>query len=253
MPNLIRSALILGVMIVGTRSQTTRAADESVYELRIYICEPGRLPALEKRFKDHTLKLFEKHGMENVAYWVPIEGEQAQNTLIYILRHKSRAAAKASWDAFRADPDWNRVRAASEEDGKILARAPEAVFLQATDYSGKPGPLAKDKVYELRTYTAAEGKREAMNERFRKHTDKLFAKHGMKSYGYWTPTDEPRSNSELIYVLEHASREAADASWKAFLDDPEWKAVHARSEANGPLVSKIDRVWMKGVAWGPEK
>src|SRR3954453_20164016 len=89
----------------------------------------------------------------------------------------------------------------------------------------------KERVFELRTYTAAEGKLDALNARFRDHTNKLFVKHGMELVGYWTPTDEAKgSKNTLIYVLAHASKEAADKSWKAFRDDPEWKAALKESE-----------------------
>jgi hypothetical protein len=76
--------------------------------------------------------------------------------------------------------------------------------------------------------------------RFRDYTDKLFAKHGMKSVAYWTALDQPLKSSTFIYILEHPSREAANANWKAFQDDPEWKTVKAKSEENGKLVEKID-------------
>jgi hypothetical protein len=105
-----------------------------VYELRTYTAVEGRLPALLARFRDHTLKLFEKHGMESVGYWVPADPPRSQNTLYYILRHKSREAAKASWDAFRADPAWIKVQKESEANGKIVDRV-ESVFLTPTDFS----------------------------------------------------------------------------------------------------------------------
>ncbi len=109
-----------------------------VYELRTYYTLPGRLDALNARFKNHTLKLFEKHGMVNVGYWIPQDepdkGPKKSNTLIYIIKHKNRAAAKASWDAFRADPDWIKARDASEKDGKIVDHV-DSVFMDATPYS----------------------------------------------------------------------------------------------------------------------
>ena len=95
------------------------------------------------------------------------------------------------------------------------------------------------KVYELRIYHAAPGKLESLMARFRDDTDKLFAKHGMKSLAYWRALDEPAKSSSLFYILEHPSREAA-ANWKAFQDDLEWKRVKAKSEENGKLVEKID-------------
>jgi hypothetical protein len=100
------------------------------------------------------------------------------------------------------------------------------------------------KVYELRIYHAVRGKMDSLVARFRDYTDKLFAKHGMKSVGYWTALDEPAKNSTFFYILEHPSREAAAANWKAFQDDLEWKTVKAKSEENGKLVEKIDSTFL---------
>ena len=106
-----------------------------VYELRTYTTHPGRLPALEKRFAEHTLKLFEKHGMKNEMYWIPTDAAKKDNTLIYVVSHENQEAADKSWKAFGADPDWIKARDASEADGKILAKAPDKVFMTLTDYS----------------------------------------------------------------------------------------------------------------------
>jgi hypothetical protein len=106
-----------------------------VFELRTYTTNPGRLDALNARFRDHTLRLFEKHGMQNIGYWQPADGETAQNTLIYVLAHKSREAAKQSWSAFGKDPEWQKVAKASEADGRILAGAPQSIYLTPVDYS----------------------------------------------------------------------------------------------------------------------
>ncbi len=106
-----------------------------VYEHRTYTALPGRFDALMARFRQHTLKLFAKHGMQNVGYWVPLDAtDGAGDKLIYILRHASREAAAASWAAFRADPDWQAVVKASEADGKLVLKI-ETVYLAATDYS----------------------------------------------------------------------------------------------------------------------
>ncbi len=88
---------------------------------------------------------------------------------------------------------------------------------------------AQAEVYELRTYTTNEGKLDNLNARFRDHTVALFDKHGMESVAYWVPTDEPQSANTLIYVLRHPSREAASASWKAFIEDPAWAKVAEES------------------------
>lgn len=100
------------------------------------------------------------------------------------------------------------------------------------------------KVYELRIYHVVPGKLESLVARFRDYTDKLFVKHGIKSVAYWTALEEPAKSSTFVYLLEHPSREAAAANWKDFQDDPEWKAVKARTEANGKLVEKIDSTYL---------
>ena len=125
------TAFALGMRVGQSR-------DARVYELRTYTTNPGKLPALEKRFADHTLKLFEKHGMRNEMYWVPTDSALRDNTLIYVISHDSREAADRSWKAFGADTTWQRVRAASEVDGTILAKPPERVFMRLTPYSPAP-------------------------------------------------------------------------------------------------------------------
>lgn len=104
--------------------------------------------------------------------------------------------------------------------------------------------FGQNRVYELRTYTAYEGKLEALKVRFRDHTNRIFKKHGIEPIGYWVPEDPERSKNTLIYIVVHPSKEAADKNWKEFADDPEWKKVAAESEANGKIVLKVDRVFM---------
>jgi hypothetical protein len=114
--------------------ETALAQNRRVFELRIYTTLPGRLPALLARFRDHTTKLFEKHGMVNVGYWVPRDPPASENKLYYMLAHPSSEAAKKSWDAFRTDPDWIQARTESEKDGKIVDKT-ESVYLDPTDFS----------------------------------------------------------------------------------------------------------------------
>ena len=110
------------------------ADSELVYELRVYHCYEGKLPDLLKRFREHTTKIFEKHGMKNVAYWTPMDEPQKSNTLIYILAHPSREAAAANWKAFSADPEWQSVQKASEANGKIVEKV-DSTFMVLTDFS----------------------------------------------------------------------------------------------------------------------
>jgi hypothetical protein len=116
---------------VGQEKKT----DPKVYELRTYATLPGRLPALHRRFAEHTMKLFEKQGMKNGMYWVPTDEARKDHTLIYFLVHESQEAADKSWKEFVADPEWIKVRDASEADGKILAKPPERIFMKLTEYS----------------------------------------------------------------------------------------------------------------------
>ncbi|HVW00439.1 MAG TPA: NIPSNAP family protein [Planctomycetaceae bacterium] len=118
-------------MSASTAAETSGAR---VFELRIYTAAPGKLDALNARFRDHTLRLFEKHGMKNVVYLVPTEEPKSQNTLVYLLSHESRAAADKSWDAFRKDPEWQKVKEESERDGKLVDKV-ESTYLSPTDYS----------------------------------------------------------------------------------------------------------------------
>ncbi|MCH7728954.1 MAG: NIPSNAP family protein [Planctomycetes bacterium] len=217
-----------------------------VYELRTYTTNEGKLDALNARFRDHTVRLFKKHGIESLGYWVPTDGAKSKNTLIYVIKHKSRDAAKASWKAFLTDAEWKKVAAESQKDGRILAKRPESVYMATTDYSPtwKNGEADDDDVFELRIYKAAEGKLGKLDARFRDHTIQLFNKHGIKSVAYWHPTDEPDSNDNLIYIIKHDSRDAAKKSWQAFIADPQWKKA-ARESGVGRLAKPPASTYMK--------
>lgn len=102
-----------------------------LYELRTYHTHEGKLDALNARFRDHTMKMFEKHGIKNIMYWTPVE---QPNTLIYVIAHKNKEAAAASWKAFGSDPEWKKVAEESQRDGKIVAKV-ESVYMTTTDYS----------------------------------------------------------------------------------------------------------------------
>jgi len=140
--NRLKLALGSGIFALGVMSgnfiQFNNVAEaqtsEQVFELRTYTTSPGRLDALHARFTDHTIELFERHGMTNIGYFVPQDAPLAANTLIYIVAHDSRDAAKASWAAFVADPEWQKAYEASISDGPIID-AIESVFMDSTDYS----------------------------------------------------------------------------------------------------------------------
>jgi hypothetical protein len=129
---LLSAGLMFGALLSPARAADAPTA--RVFELRTYYTLPGRLDALHKRFREHTMRMFEKHGMTNIGYWVPQDGPARDNTLIYVISHASREQAKANWAAFVADPEWQKIAADSQKDGKIVERI-ESVFMDATDYS----------------------------------------------------------------------------------------------------------------------
>jgi uncharacterized protein YbaA (DUF1428 family) len=235
------------------------AKDPMLYELRVYTAEKGKLDAVNARFRDHTLKLFEKHGMTNVGYWVPVKNDDEK--LYYIIAHKDKAARDASFKSFIADPDWKKAAAESEKDGKIV-KGIEYQFLTATDYSPpvKADKGTEDRVFELRTYTCTKGNLDALNSRFRDHTLKLFEKHGMTNVAYFTLTKDLKQKGDdvtMIYLLAHKSEEAAKASFDAFRKDEAWVKAKAASEekAGGPLTEKdgVKSLFLKPTDYSPTK
>jgi len=133
----ISAALAVGVA-VGTGlgpTEPVHAQDSArVFELRTYTAPEGRLDRLEARFRDHTMRLFEKHGMTNIGYWRPQDEPASANTLIYIISHRDRESAARNWQSFRDDPDWKQVSTDTQLDGPIVSNV-VSVFMDATDFS----------------------------------------------------------------------------------------------------------------------
>jgi hypothetical protein len=129
-------AFAAGALLMNqwTRIEKVRADSNRVFELRVYHTLPGRLTALQSRFRDHTLAIFKKHGMTSVGYWTPQDSPASENTLIYILAHDSRQAADKHWAEFRQDPEWMAVSKASEADGKIVEKV-DSTFMAPAEYS----------------------------------------------------------------------------------------------------------------------
>jgi hypothetical protein len=109
-------------------------AEGRIFELRTYTAAEGKLPALEARFRDDTTRIFKKHHMDVIGYWVPQDGDKAKNTFIYILAFPNRAAADQAWKDFQADPEWKKVAAESEKDGKLVDKV-DRIFLDAVPFS----------------------------------------------------------------------------------------------------------------------
>jgi hypothetical protein len=119
-------------------SQQDNANSTGVYELRVYHAAAGKLADLLKRFREHTVEIFNRHGMKSVAYWTPLDEPDKSNTLIYILYHPSREAAAANWKAFQDDPEWKRVHDQSEVNGKLVDKV-DSTYMALTDFSPRLG------------------------------------------------------------------------------------------------------------------
>lgn len=238
---MLRWTILSGFMVLmALPAQFGMAAEpeKRVFEMRVYYAAEGKLDALNARFRDHTVKLFEKHGMTNIGYWTPIENPERK--LVYFLAFPSLEARERSFAAFGSDPEWQKAAKASEVNGRLVDRI-ESVFLQATDYSPPIEPaVVGDRVFELRTYTTTPGNLPALHDRFRNHTVGLFAKHGMTNVAYWSPLpDQKGADNTLIYILAHKTKDAAKASFDAFRQDPDWIAARKASEekAGGSLTT----------------
>src|SRR4051812_31412392 len=129
----VAPVIVAGAFWMGRVSAADKPQNR-LFELRTYTANEGKFDALQARFRDHTCKLFEKHGMTIIGFWSPSDATEAETKLVYILAYPSKEAADKSWKAFRADPDWNTTREASEKDGKLVDKV-ESVFLNPTDYS----------------------------------------------------------------------------------------------------------------------
>lgn len=250
-------SLLAALMFTAFASVFAADQDTRVFEMRTYYAAPGKLDELHARFRDHTVALFEKHGIASIGYWVPIEN--TDNKLIYVLAYPSREARETSWKEFQADPDWQTARKASEANGKLVAKV-EQLFMNATDFSPeiKPSRGAGERVFELRTYTTTPGNLPLLHARFRDHTIALFAKHGMTNLFYWQLLpDQKGAENTLVYLLAHASADAAKASFEAFRADPDWIAAKKASEEKGggslTVPDGVKSVFLKATDYSPTR
>jgi hypothetical protein len=263
MKKIIFAFLVLSVSLIACTSAKKNAAapvttlkPTPVFEMRTYFAAPGKLDDLSARFRNNTTRIFSKHGMTNVGYWIPIDNPD--NKLVYMLSYPSREAREASWKAFSADPEWSAVAKASEANGKLVTKV-ESVFMQNTDYSPvvKAETKSPARTFELRTYTASAGNMDNLHNRFRQYTMGLFEKHNITNIGYWQPMPKADGTKSdlLIYLIAHPDKATGDASWKAFREDPKWVAAKAASEVKGggSLTTKVESVFMLPTDYSPIK
>ncbi len=215
-----------------------------LYELRVYETLPGKLPALNARFADHTVGFFQEHGIGITGFWTDEIGES--NKLTYILNFDSLGDREKKFSAFGTDPRWLAVRAETEQEGPLVARVLNS-FMRLTPYS--PEPSISTNVQELRRYEAVPGKLPALNDRFGNHTNGLFKKQGIEVVGYWT--QEVGTSNELIYMLGFDGLGDREKKWNAFQNDPEWQKARAASEVDGPLNRKSHNSIIRRTSYSP--
>ncbi|MEZ4902652.1 MAG: NIPSNAP family protein [Spirosomataceae bacterium] len=153
----MKKTLLINLFSILCFCAFAQNVDSRLYELRTYYTNNGRMPALINRFANHTTRLFEKHGMTNVGYWV---ANADSNKLVYILSYPDLETRNASWKAFMADPDWQAAAKESEKDGKILSKV-ESVYMKMTDFSPNlktPDLKSPNRTFDLRTYTMLPGR-----------------------------------------------------------------------------------------------
>ena len=248
--------LLLMITLAAALPASAAEKDTRCFEMRTYFAAPGKLDDLLARFREHTVKLFEKHGITNIGYWVPVQN--TDNKLVYVLAFPSREARDKSFKEFGGDPEWKAVAKASEANGRLVNKI-VSVFLSATDFSPEIKPsVAEPRVFELRTYTTTPGNLDRLQARFRDHTLALFTKHGMTNLCYWTPmAGQPTAENTLVYMLAHKDADAAKASFAAFRADTVWVAAKEASEkAGGGSLTVPDGVkseFMKATDFSPTK
>jgi NIPSNAP len=219
--------------------------DTLCYELRVYTCNKGKLNDLLRRFRNHTTKIFEKHGMTNVGYWTPLDN--TDDKLYYVLSYPNRAAREASWAAFSADTTWQRVWRESEAKGDIVSKI-ESIFLKTTDFSPNNFKNSLNSgIWELRIYHTTPNNLGNLLDRFRGFTVNRFAEYGMTNKIYWTPTDADQGRDNMLYYfLTHPSPEAQKVAFDKFRADKEWIATRNASEikGGGSLTTKVESILM---------
>ena len=237
--------LIFIFLITGTLSVFAQSSGK-LYELRVYHCNDGKRDDLVKRFNDHTVALFERHGFENIGYWIPTDPAM-KNDLIYIVAFPDMAAHDASWKGFLDDPDWKAAFQASRVNGPLVASI-DSKFLYLEDdltKTIKSKQATPERLFELRTYDCYPHKYPNLVKRFEENTCKLLKKHGMENIAYFGTTGKDANpQPQLVYIVAHKNAAAAEQSWKDFNENPKWLAAKESSTKDGKIVEKITSVFM---------
>ncbi|WP_194775395.1 NIPSNAP family protein [Pararhodonellum marinum] len=242
--------LILTSLILGTQAMAQKPEME-YFEMRTYHAHEGKRPDLIKRFEDHTLKLFSKNGIGNLAYFIPTDPND--QTLTFILAYPDQDSRDLLWNQFANDPEWQAAYKASEANGPLVAKV-DQVFMTMAEDLNEVNPEwnpKKKKIFELRTYTLYPGKLDDIHRRFRDHTQTLFEKQGMENVVYWYTVESSGNQPKLVYLLAHKNEKKAKSSFEKFRNDPDWIAARDASELNGPIVEKVESKYLKALPFSP--
>lgn len=222
----------------------------SYFEMRTYTVHEGKMPDLIQRFQNHTRTLFAKHGIESVAYF--LSEAQPEQQLTFILGYPSAAERDIRWGNFANDPEWKAVAKASEANGPIVQKVDQVFMVWAKGLNSAKSPRPSG-VFQLRTYHLLPGRLDAIQARFRDHTQALFEKQGLSNYPYWVTVEKEGVQSKLVYFIGHQNKEEFNAAFGRFVADPEWIKVRDASEVSGKIVEKIDSHFYTALPFSPMK
>jgi len=222
----------------------------SYFEMRTYTVHEGKMPDLIQRFQNHTRTLFAKHGIESVAYF--LSEAQPEQQLTFILGYPSAAERDIRWGNFANDPEWKAVAKASEANGPIVQKVDQVFMVWAKGLNAAKAPRPSG-VFQLRTYHLLPGRLDAIQARFRDHTQALFEKQGLSNYPYWITVEKEGVQSKLVYLIGHQNKEEFNAAFGRFVADPEWIKVRDASEVSGKIVEKIDSHFYTALPFSPMK
>ena len=215
-----------------------------LFENRVYTAVPGKLPALNDRFANHTIGFFKQYGVGMMGFWTDDIG--VSNQLTYITTFNTMADRETKWAEFGSDTKRQQVFAETEVNGPLVAVV-ENTFMRLTPYS--PSPQLSSKVQELRVYDTLPGRLPALHDRFANHTMALFERHGIQNVAYWT--EDVGTNNRLVYMLGYESLADREKSWASFGADPDWKKAREASETNGSIVRKSRHRIMRLTDYSP--
>jgi heme-degrading monooxygenase HmoA len=247
----MKKIVVLILLLLTSFGLHAQSLPTSAYfEMRTYTVHEGKMPDLIQRFQNHTRALFTKHGIESVSYF--LSEEQPEKQLTFIIGYPSASERDIRWNNFANDPEWKAVAAASEANGKIVQKVDQVFMVWAKGLNSRKISRPSG-IFQLRTYHLLPGRLDAIQSRFRDHTQALFEKQGLSNYPYWITVEKDGSQPKLVYFIGHQSKEEFNAAFGRFVADPEWIKVRDASEVSGKIVEKIDSHFYTALPFSPMK